>query len=107
MNAIQGKITPIRDNILVHNMNFDEIYRKSGIVIQSDNGKTDGIRPRWAQVWAVGPEQKDVVVNDWVLIEHGRWTRKFIVNDNNEETVIHGIDTNAILLVSDQKPDEL
>lgn len=107
MNAIKGTITPIRDNILVHNMNFDEIHRKSGIIIQSDDGKVEGIRPRWAQVWAVGPEQKDVTVDDWVLIEHGRWTRKFIINNNDEEKIVHGIDVNAILLISDQKPDEL
>lgn len=106
MNAIHGKITPIRDNILVHNMNFGETITTSGIIIQSDDGKVEGIRPRWAQVWAIGPEQKDVNIGDWVLIEHGRWTRKFVVNENNEEKTIHGIDINAILLISDKEPNE-
>lgn len=107
MNTIKGKITPIRNNILVHNMNFGETITKSGIIIQSDDGKVEGIHPRWAQVWATGPEQTDVKVGDWILIEHGRWTRKFNVDENNEEKAIHNIDVDAILLVSDQKPNDI
>lgn len=105
MNAIHGKITPIRDNIIVHNMNFGETITASGIIIQSDDGKVDGIRPRWGQVWSIGPEQKDVNVGDWVLIEHGRWTRKFVISENDKEKTVHGIDVNAILLVSDTPPN--
>lgn len=102
MNEITGTVRPIHDNVLVCCLNFDERVSKGGIVFLSDNGKPEGVRPRWAKVWAVGPEQHDVEVGDWILIEHGRWTRKFVVN--GEE--IHGVDVNGILMVSDSEIPE-
>lgn len=105
MNLIKGHIVPINDKILVCDMNFGEQKTKSGIVIQTDDGKVEGIKPRWAKVWAVGPEQKDVKVGEWVLIEHGRWTRGFEVDHNNSNVVIRGIDNDAILLVSEDYPE--
>jgi len=103
-----GKIKPLRDNILVSNMNFDQERTKSGIILQSDDGKTTGIKPRWGQVYAVGPEQKDVVVGDWVLIEHGRWTRTINYETESNETLeLRMIDKNAILIVSNEKPHDV
>jgi co-chaperonin GroES (HSP10) len=72
---VTGKIIPIRDNVLVTDMNFDARVTKGGIVLPSDDGKSEGVRHRWARVWAIGPEQKDVKVGEWILLEHGRWTR--------------------------------
>jgi len=63
------------NKVLVHNMKFGD-RMLGGIYIPDDNGKTHGIRPRWAQVYAVGPDVKALEVGDWVLIAHGRWTRK-------------------------------
>ena len=68
--TVKGKLIPLRDKILVHNMNFGEQVTTSGIVITSDDGKERGIYPRWAQVFAVGPEHKEEFnVGDWILIE--------------------------------------
>ena len=72
---IKGKIIPIRDNVLVSDMDFDVRTTKGGIFLLNDDGKSEGIRPRWGRVWAVGDEQQDLKVGDWVLVEHGRWTR--------------------------------
>ncbi len=102
MNKIEGKITPIKDKILISNMNFGDEVLSSGIIIKSDDGKADGVKPRWGQVWAIGPEQTDVKVGEWVLVEHGQWTRGITVNDyDGTEITIRGINNNAILLVSD------
>lgn len=107
MNIVKGKITPIRDHILVINMDFGESVSSGGIVMLSDDGKSEGIRHRWGEVWAVGPEQTDVKVGDWVLVEHGRWTRGVTVEDQEgNEIVMRRIDLNGILMVSDEKPDE-
>tara|TARA_B110001454_G_scaffold191864_1_gene191780 strand:+ start:800 stop:1171 length:372 start_codon:yes stop_codon:yes gene_type:complete len=67
-------LRPLRDNVIV--INFERGERKSagGIIIADDDGKEHGIRARWAEVYAVGPEQKDVEVGDWILMGHGRWT---------------------------------
>ena len=72
---VVGKIIPIRDNVLVTDMNFDNRVSAGGIILPSDDGKSEGIRHRWARVWAIGPEQKDVKVGEWIRLEHGRWTR--------------------------------
>ena len=104
--AIQGQLRPIRDKVLVYNMNFGEEKTKGGIVLPGQDGKVEGIKPRWAQVYAVGPEQKDIEEGEWILIEHGRWTRKFLVASENGNIPVHGVDNNAILMASDERPSE-
>jgi co-chaperonin GroES (HSP10) len=104
---IDGKLKPIRDNVLITDMNFDGRVSKGGIVILSDDGKTEGVRHRWGRVWAIGPDQHDVKVGDWILLEHGRWTRGITVEDENgEDITVRRADIKAILMVSDEKPGD-
>lgn len=103
---IKGKITPIRDNVLVSDMDFDSRTTSSGILLLNDDGKSEGIRPRWGRVWAVGEEQQDVKVGDWILVEHGRWTRGISVETAHGEETIRRIDNECILAISDERPSE-
>jgi hypothetical protein len=105
-NKVKG-ITALHDHVIVRDMSFDGRQLASGIVLLGDDGKTDGIRPRWAKVYAVGPDQQDVQVGQWVLVEHGRWTRGFKVEIDKEEFVIRRVDTNAIIFANDEEPEEL
>lgn len=107
MNVIKGTIKPIRNNILVTDMNFDAVTTTGGIYIPGDDGKTRGVKPRWARVWAIGPEQKDVQVDDWILVEHGRWTRGVKVEENGTEITIRRVDAEAVLIIADQEPKEV
>lgn len=104
---VKGKIVPLRDNVLVSDMDFGFEQTKSGIILTSDNGKTQGIHPRWGKVWAVGPEQKDVTVGEWICVEHGRWTRTIEYDDNNEVVELRMVDTKAILMSSSEKPSDV
>lgn len=108
MNPVK-KIIPILDHILVTDINFGEQVTSGGIVLRSDNGKSEGVKPRWGCVYAVGPEQKDVKAGDWLLIEHGRWTRsiEIPVNDDDNIVELYRIDPNGILLISDEKPNDI
>jgi co-chaperonin GroES (HSP10) len=107
MNVVQGKIIPIRDNVLVTDMNFDIRISKGGIILPSDDGKSEGVRHRWGRVWAIGPEQQDVKVGEWILLEHGRWTRGVKVElENGDEIIIRRADINAILMVTDEDPGD-
>ena len=107
MNVVTGKIIPIRDNVLVTDMNFDVRVSAGGIVLPSDDGKSEGVRHRWGRVWAVGPQQKDVKVGEWILLEHGRWTRGVKVTDEDgNEIIIRRADINAILMVTDENPGD-
>jgi co-chaperonin GroES (HSP10) len=108
MRKVRGIVKPLRNNVLVTDMSFDEQKTSSGIIIRSDDGKTHGIRPRWCRVWAVGPEQETIGVGKWVLVEHGRWTRGVImVTEQGEEFTIRRVDPEAILLESDEKPSDV
>ena len=104
LNKIQA-IKPLHDHVIVTEMNFKDRTLSSGIVLLGDDAKTAGIRPRWAQVYAIGPDQKDVAVGQWILVEHGRWTRGSEVEIDGEEMTIRRIDATAILMVSDESPN--
>lgn len=104
---VTGKIIPLRDNVLVSDMDFGFEKTKTGIILTSDNGKTQGIHPRWGRVWAIGPEQQDIKVGEWVCVEHGRWTRTIEFETDNGVMELRMIDTNAILMTADEKPDDV
>lgn len=104
-HKIQGKIRAIRDHVIVSNMYFGERQTKSGIILRDDNGTAQGIRARWAKVYKTGPEQKFVKEGQWILVEHGRWTRKIKINDGELDLEIQRVDNEAILAISDEAPD--
>ena len=97
-------IQALRDSIIVAEMNFAERQLSSGIVLLSDDGKTDGVRPRWARVISVGPDQRDITAGQWVMVEHGRWTRGSKIQLDGEDIVIRKIDPLGVMLVSDHEP---
>jgi hypothetical protein len=97
------QLKALQNTVLVSDMVFDERISTGGIVLLNDNGKGNGIRPRWGRVYATGPEQKDVNVGDWVLVAHGRWTRGLDIEDETGELTIRKIDPKDILLVSDDE----
>jgi co-chaperonin GroES (HSP10) len=90
-------------------MNFEEQKSAGGIIVRSDDGTTEGIKPRWGKVYNIGPEQHDVKIGDWILIEHGRWTRGVKVeNPSTKEIVtVRRVETKAILAVSDHLPSDI
>ena len=99
-------ITPIHKHIIVCDMSFDIRITNSGILLPNDDMKSSGIRPRWAKVYAIGPDQTDVKVGQYVLIAHGRWTRGIKIDDGDREITIRKVDNNEILLVSDEPVDD-
>jgi hypothetical protein len=94
----------LNDHVLVADMNFKERKLSSGIYLLNDDGRGAGIRPRWARVYATGPEQSDITVGQWILVAHGRWTRGVTIEDQSGEVTIRRIDPDDILLVSDTEP---
>ena len=100
----QDQLHPIKDAVICTDMVFTERFTSSGIILPSDNGKSSGVRPRWGRVYAVGPEQKDVTVGQWICVAHGRWTRGVEVVDNGIKLTIRKIDPKDIMLISDEEP---
>ena len=102
----QTQIRAIRKDVIVTDMAFDQRITSSGLILPNDNGTGLGIRPRWGCVYAVGPDQTDVRVGQWICVAHGRWTRGLEINDNGIERTIRKIDPKDILLVSGQPPQD-
>ena len=102
----KNQIHPLNDSVIVADMIFDERFTNSGIVLLNDNGKSSGIRPRWGQVYAVGPEQHEVTVGQWVCVAHGRWTRGIEVEDETGKQTLRRVDPKDIMLVSDEQPQD-
>jgi len=105
INQIKS-LSVIKDHILVTEMAFKERKLSSGILLLNDDGKTSGIRPRWAKVYAVGPEQTEIQVGQWIFVEHGRWSRGIEVEVNDEQLTLRRVDPKSIIFVSDEEPNE-
>ena len=102
----KNQIHPLNDSVIVTDMTFDGRFTTGGIVLLNDNGKSTGIRPRWGQVYAVGPEQHEVTVGQWVCVAHGRWTRGIEVEDETGKQTLRRVDPKDIMLVSDEQPQD-
>jgi co-chaperonin GroES (HSP10) len=97
-------LTPLGNNVLVRDMNFEQRITSGGIILPGDDAKNSGIRPRWAKIYAVGPQQTDpdLQPGKWILVNHGRWTRGIELEVNGERFAVRKIDLEEILLVSDE-----
>ena len=102
----RNQIRPLNDVIIVSDMVFDERISTGGIVLLNDNGKGTGIRPRWGQVYAVGPDQHDVKVGEWILVAHGRWTRGIEIEDETGKRALRRVDPKDIMIQTDEQPQD-
>jgi co-chaperonin GroES (HSP10) len=102
--TVDYDITPLKKRVLVSDMHFGETKTKGGIILTDDDGSESGIHPRWGKVYAIGDQQEDVKVGEWVMVSHGRWSRGFKIKKKGVELEVRMIDENDILLVSDDEP---
>jgi len=106
----KASFKPIGQHVIVSGMEFTERFTKSGIVLLNDDMKSHGIRPRWAQVYALGPDFNainDIEVGKWIYITHGRWTRGVDIEDETGKHTLRRVDPDDILLISDEPVNDL
>lgn len=101
------QLQPLGESVIVSDMNFEERLSTGGIIIMTDNGKSTGIRPRWGRVYAVGPDQQDIKIGDWICVEHGRWTRGLDIEDETGKITLRRVDPKDVMMTADEKPDDL
>jgi co-chaperonin GroES (HSP10) len=104
--TVDNDIKPLKKRVLVSDMHFGETKTKGGIILTDDDGSESGIHPRWGKVYAIGDQQEDVKVGEWVMVSHGRWSRGFKIKKKGVELEVRMIDENDILLVSDEEPEQ-
>lgn len=104
INRIKCKtLRAISDKIIVHGMEFGEQKLQSGIILVDDDKKSQGIKPRWAQVYSIGPKAKtELKVGQYVMVLHGRWTRGINIVDEEGEKTVRCVDLKDCVLVSDE-----
>lgn len=100
----RNQLKPLNDSVIVSNMVFTERISRGGLILPTDNGTSRGIRPRWGKVYAVGPDQHEVKVGDWICIAHGRWTRGLEIEDEDGKQTLRRVDPKDIFLTSDEEP---
>tara|TARA_Y100000816_G_C26092568_1_gene577602 strand:+ start:1637 stop:1933 length:297 start_codon:yes stop_codon:yes gene_type:complete len=95
---------PLKGKMVAKLVDKGERVTQDGIIILDDDGKEQGIRHRWFQVKQTHPEEtEDVKPGDYVLVEHGRWTRKIQLQD--QEFWI--IESKGIMAKNDYLPKTL
>lgn len=95
---------PLKGKMVAKLVDKGERVTQDGIIILDDDGKEQGIRPRWFQVKQTHPEETvEVKPGDYVLVEHGRWTRKIQLQD--QEFWI--IESKGIMAKNDYLPKTL
>jgi len=85
-------LRPLRQCIIVRlegteNGKLAEYTTKGGIVVPGADlnagiNNHDGLKSRWAEVLAVGPECTEVLIGDRVLIDAGKWTASVKFEDD-------------------------
>lgn len=109
IHVSKGTVAPIGNRVIVSDMHFGEMQTKGGILLTSDDGKDRGIKPRWAKVVAKGPKNTDPYeVGHWILIEHGRWTRGFNVEEESGEVKTYRtVEAESVMLWDTEKPEDM
>jgi co-chaperonin GroES (HSP10) len=108
LNAIKGDLRAIGNRVLVTDMYFGEQKTAGGLIIKDDNGTTRGIYPRWGKVYSKGPDNNDDYnVGDWILIEHGRWTRSINLDKDGTEFEVRMVESESVLAYSEVKPNDV
>lgn len=102
---VADRLQPLRDKVFVTDMEAGVRLTSGGIILPDDDMKESGVHPRWAKVYAVGPDVDDLKVGDWVLLAHGRWTNGIDMEIAGETVRVWHIDyPEGVILVSDEDP---
>lgn len=108
LQKFKGNLKAIGERVLVTDMYFGEQKTTGGLIINDDNGTTRGIYPRWGKVYSKGEQNKDEYdVGDWILIEHGRWTRGVAMETDKGDIEVRMVDSECILAYSKEKPNDV
>ena len=92
----------IKTKIIARLLEDPKAERKTagGLILAGDDATEAGIRARWFQTISVGEEVLDIKENQYILVDHGRWTRGIEV----EGEKVFGIDVDSILGTSEDRP---
>tara|TARA_B100000212_G_scaffold265420_1_gene204946 strand:+ start:612 stop:1013 length:402 start_codon:yes stop_codon:yes gene_type:complete len=98
-------IRAVGNRVIVSDMHFGEQKTRGGIIIRDDDGTSRGIYPRWGRVFRKGPKNSEPYEEgQWVLVEHGRWTRGLSITIGDVERTLRMVEAESILGYSENQP---
>lgn len=97
-------ITACKGKVLVTDMDRGEQRSAAGIILRDDDGTTRGIHSRWAKVYSVGDDITDIKEGEWILVEHGRWSRTIEIDGVQLNLVDY---PKGVLGASPERPTDL
>jgi hypothetical protein len=107
-SIVASEFRPLKKNVFVTDLDGGMHVTKGGIIRPDDNMSATGIRPRWACVWAIGPDVEDIKVGEWVFIEHARWTNSIDLRLPSGSVRVWKVDwPAAVLLAMQDDPREV
>jgi len=96
-------IRPLRGRVIGEIIDRGEQLTAGGIIMLDDDGKEEGIRPRWFRVHSLHDESKEgYAVGDYILVEHGRWSREF--GNVGNEMGLCAIEEKSVMMMSNESP---
>lgn len=100
--------SPYKDKVFVTDLHRGLMLTNGGVILPDDNMTNHGVHSRWAKIYSIGPEVKNITPGEWVLIEHGRWSPRLrITLDDGSPLDLWMIEyPKAVLVVSDTDPRE-
>lgn len=105
---VDGDVRPLPNDVLITNMEQGDYISTGGIIRLDDNGRGNGIRPRWCQVYKVGSNIDYIEPGQFILVPHGRWTYGIPVDLPDGRTFyLQKVDVKEIMVVSDEIPEIL
>jgi hypothetical protein len=96
-------LTPLRDKIIGKMIDqFGIKQTTGGLFVSEVAGSEVSVRPRWFLITHVGPDQEDVSVGDYALVDNGRWTKgiDFYGTGLNEDRIFY-LDNKGIMGIAD------
>lgn len=96
------EIRPLRGKLIGEILERGERKTAGGIIMMDDDGTSGGIRPRWFKIKFVNNDTEEFIPGDYVLVEHGRWSRELHLEGSN--TGMCCIEEDSVLLKSDEAP---
>lgn len=99
---MKANIEACKGKVLVSDLDRGEQVLDSGIILTNNDGKTSGIHSRWAKVHSVGEDITDIKPGEWVLVEHGRWSRTIVVDGVELNLVDY---PKGVLAAADERPN--
>ncbi len=98
------KVKAFGERILGKMISPPGLYKKSksGLLVADKEMTTGAIKPRWFEITSVGEKIDWCKEGDYILVDHGRWTRGVEIDGEK----VFMVDNKDCLAISHERPED-